>query len=278
MPTIQLENCIKCLLCVKDCPSIAIDIESGTINDSCIHCGHCVAICPEAAVYPDMDREIIKLEPSGIRPADFQNLSAGIRTCRSYLDREPDGETLELLMENMKHYPSASNARPIEIIVVRSRELVEKLNDRTIQTLLNSVRLITSPLLMPVLKRLAPKMGLDRLASYKKQFEARQTPGASLICHHAPSVLLFHAPVNKLGMTHADAYIWATYTSLFASTLGLGTCFNGFIAIAMQRSKSLRRDFNIPDTHQVYAALLLGYPKVKYTNETGRGKPTVTLL
>ena len=31
MPEIQLENCTRCLKCVKDCPSDAIDIEKGSI-------------------------------------------------------------------------------------------------------------------------------------------------------------------------------------------------------------------------------------------------------
>jgi nitroreductase len=189
-----------------------------------------------------------------------------------------DHDTLELLIENMKHYPSASNARPIEITIVRSGELIKKLNDLTIQTLINATRLITSPLLMPVLHRLAPKKGIDKLADYKKQFIARQTPEASLICRHAPAVLLFHAPVSKLGMAGADAYIWATYTSIFANTMGLGSLFNGFIVLAMKQSRSMRKEFNIPDNHQVYAALLLGHPKVKYTNETGRSKPKTTVL
>ena len=41
--------------CVNDCPSSAIDIEQGIINNSCIHCGHCVAICPESTIFPDAD-------------------------------------------------------------------------------------------------------------------------------------------------------------------------------------------------------------------------------
>ena len=44
----------------------------------------------------------------------------------------------------------------------------------------------------------------------------------------------------------ADAYIWSTYTSIYANTLGLGTCFNGFITNAMDRSKSMRKEFGIP--------------------------------
>jgi nitroreductase len=189
-----------------------------------------------------------------------------------------DDETLLLLIENMKQYPSASNARPIEIIIVKSEEVVQRLNNQTAQKLIRTLSLISGPLVKPILKILAPKMNVSGLSQYKKQFVARQTPESSQVCHHAPSVMLFHAPVTKFGMASSDAYIWATYTSIFANTLGLGTCFNGFITNAMGRSKAMRKEFRIPKGNQVYAALLIGHPKVKYANEAGRDKPQVEYI
>jgi len=263
--------------CVNDCPSNAIDIEEGSINSSCIHCGHCVAICPESTVYPDTEA-IKKIQPSTLSAGDFQDLSANIRTCRSYLKKEVDDEMLNSLIENMKHYPSASNARPLEIVILKTDNVIQKINDRTAQKLISTLKLISSPLLMPILNALAPKMNISGLNNYKKQFIARQKPGSSQVCHHAPSVMLFHAPVSKYGMAGADAYIWSTYTSIYANTLGLGTCFNGFITNAMDRSKAMRKEFGIPIGHKVYAALLLGHPKVKYTNEVSRVRPEAVYI
>lgn len=272
MPSIQLENCIKCMKCVNDCPSDAIDIEQGTINDSCIHCGHCVAICPESTIFPD-GNDITKLQSGTFSAIDFQQFSAGVRTCRSYLQKEVDDKLLNQLVENMKNYPSASNARPIEITIVKTSEEVQKLNHQTAHKLIKTIGMMTSPVLMPILRILAPKIEVDKLNNYKKQFIARQTPESSQVCHHAPVVMIFHAPKTKYGMASADAYIWSTYTSLYANSLGLGTCFNGFIVTAMERSKSMRKDFNLPSNHQVYASLLIGHPKVKYVNEAGRDAP-----
>lgn len=272
MPIIKLEKCIKCLKCVNDCPSDAIDIEAGSIEETCILCGHCVAICPESTILPDSG-EVKKLEASTVSPAQFEQLSANLRTCRSYQETEIDDETMQMLIENMKHYPSASNARPLEITHVKSKDLVQKLNDDTAFSLIKTFSFITSPILKPFLKVFAPAIKLDILLKYKNKFIEKQVPDSSQVCHYAPSVLLFHAPISKFGMESADAYIWSTYASIHAHTLGLGTCFNGFISNAMKRNKTMRKTFNIPANHQVYAALLVGYPKVKYVNEVGRDKP-----
>ena len=277
MPTILLDKCIQCLKCVKDCPSNAIDIEKGDINESCIHCGHCVAVCPEKAVMPDFGT-ITPLKETNITPPDFEQLSAGLRSCRSYLDKPLSDDIILKLIENVKHYPSASNARPVQITVIRTAEKVQEINDKTTNSLIKTLKFITSPILKPILKTLAPSLKIDGLAKYKTQFIKRKKTNTSQICHHAPVVMLFHGPTSKFGMANTDAQIWATYTSLLANTMGLGSCFIGFIIKAMERDKNLRNDFGIPKGHQVYASLTLGYPKVKYINETSREKPEYSMI
>lgn len=45
------ENCVKCGLCVKNCPSGCIDIDSGTLdNERCIRCLNCVSLCPRGSI------------------------------------------------------------------------------------------------------------------------------------------------------------------------------------------------------------------------------------
>lgn len=277
MPIINLEKCTRCLKCVKDCPATAITIETGEISDACIHCGHCVAICPEMAVKPDFG-DVFPLQPHSVSPEDFRNLTAGIRTCRSYLPKEVPDKVLMELVENMKHYPSASNARPIQITIVRSKEKVQILNDLTADALIKLFSLVCSPWVSPFIRIFAPSLKIDKLKRYKDSFVELRKTKDSLICHQAPAVLLFHGVVSKTGMAEADANIWATYTSIYANTLGLGTCFNGFIAKAMGKKSKINPKFGIPAGHQVYASLLVGYPKVKYRNETSRIIPDVFFL
>lgn len=277
MPFIQLDKCTRCLKCEKDCPVQAITIETGKISDACIHCGHCVAICPEMAVRPDFG-DVFLLKPHAVTPKDFSILTSGIRTCRSYSNKEIPDAVLLQLVDNMKHYPSASNARPLQISIVRSKEKVKLLNDLTEEALIKKFNLVTSPWISPFIRLFAPSVNIKKLKRYLNSFMENKKTNDSQICHHAPAVILFHGPVSKTGMAEADANIWATYTSIYANTMGLGTCFNGFIVKAMGKNSKLNAHFKVPQKHKVYTSLLLGYPRVKYRNEASRQSPIVVLL
>jgi len=272
MPQIQLEKCTECLKCVKDCPSSSIDIKTGFIADTCIHCGHCVAICPESAVFPDTG-EIKALDAASVSPEDYRNLVSGLRSTRYYMKKEVPEEMVHQLVDNMKHYASASNARPVEITVVSDPLKIQELNDLTSSTLLKAFNLVTSPVIKPFIKLFSPGINIDGLQKYKISFEEKRKTNSSMVCHHAPLVMIFHAKAGKYDMAAADAWIWATHTTVYAKTLGLGSCHIGFIVKAMERNKSMNKVINIPSDHKVYAALVLGYPKVNYNNETSRARP-----
>ena len=277
MPIVELSTCTRCLKCVKDCPSSAITIETGEISDACIHCGHCIAICPEKTVFPDKG-EIVPLLPHSITAHDFNSFSAGIRTCRNYLPKEVPEDVLMQLIDNLKHCPSASNARPIQISMIRTAEKIQLLNKLTEESLIRLFSFITSPFISPLIRLFAPKLNIQKLRSYKELFLEKQKNNASLICHHAPAVILFHGPVTKTGMLEADAYIWATYASLYANSMGLGTCFNGFIVKAFGKNSKHAHQFGVPAKNRIYAALLVGYPRVKYKQECSRESPEVTFV
>ena len=277
MPVINLEKCIRCLKCEKDCPSDAITIANGEIASTCIHCGHCVAICQEKAVSPEFG-DIFPLQQHAVTPDEFSKLTAGIRSCRSFQDKEIPEEILRQLVENIRHYPSASNARSVQITIVRTKEKVKLLNDMTADSLIKLVSFVCSPIVSSAIRLFAPAMDIAKLKRYKDSFIEERKTNDSMICYQAPAVILFHSKVSPTLMAEADANIWATYTSIYANTLGLGTCFNGFIAKAMRKNSKQNVQIGIPKNHQVYASLLIGYPKVKYQNECSRKSPEVEFL
>jgi ferredoxin len=277
MPSIILEKCTHCLKCVRDCPSNAIAIDTGGIAGTCIHCGHCVAICTEKAVNPDLG-DIFPLHQHAVTQENFRNFSAGVRSCRNYLRKEIPEQVLTELVENMKHCPSASNSRTIQITIVRSEDKIKQLNDQTVGILKKVFGFVGSPFAGLFLRIFAPSFNVRKMKNYREKFNGLAGPVDSMICYHAPAVILFHAMESRTEMNEADAYIWATYTSLYANSMGLGSCFNGFIVSAMGFNKKMRTFFDIPSGHKVYAALLAGYPKGKYVSETSRSRPEMAFI
>lgn len=277
MPVINLSGCTGCLKCVRDCPANAIRINTGEIRDTCIHCGHCVAICPEMTIYPDHGT-ITPLQPHSVTPENFSRLTAGLRSCRSYQSKEVSETILMQLIDNLKHAPSASNTRLLQVTVVNSPEKIQLLNNLTEEALIALFSLVTSPFIAPFIKLFSPKLDIQKLNRYKKSFLKKRAENKSMICHHAPAALLFHGPVSKAGMLEADANIWATYTTLYAQTMGLGSCFIGFIVKAFGKNGKHNHHFGIPKAHRIYAALVVGYPKVNYRQECSRERPTVNLV
>lgn len=277
MPIIDLSNCTRCLKCVKDCPANAITIDTGVISKNCIHCGHCIAICPERTVFPDHG-EIVALRPNPVNAEDFSQLAAGLRSCRNYQSKEVPEDLLRQLVANLRHAPSASNARQLQIAIVHTPEKIQLLNKLSEESLIALFSWVTSPFISPFIKLFSPKLDIQKLRRYKKSFEKQRKENNSMICHHAPALLLFHGPVTKAGMLEADANIWATYTSLYAHTMGLSTCFIGFIVKAFAKNGKQNHHFGIPAANRIYAALTVGYPKVKYMQECSREGPLVTLV
>ena len=69
------EKCIGCLLCMKDCPSGAIQIKKvgekrfeATINlDRCMYCAQCVDSCPKKALEITPEFELAQLDRKNLK-------------------------------------------------------------------------------------------------------------------------------------------------------------------------------------------------------------------
>lgn len=274
---INPELCIKCKKCESDCTSLAISIDSFTVDATCIACGHCVAICDSKAITMSSN-QIVDLQNNIPTPEQFYNLSTHTRTCRHFTSKQVDSEILKQLIDNISHCPSASNTRRVELTVITNPDTIKKLNDYTAGNLLRLFKKVTNPIISNVIGLFISKAEVKKIGAYRELFEKKIAKNTDNITYKAPVVIIFHGPKQKTGMLQIDADIWATYTSLYSSTFGLGTCFNGFIVKALKKHKRAKIEFGIPANHDVFISLLIGYPQYSYSNETSRNAPHFTLI
>jgi len=64
----------------------------------------------------------------------------------------------------------------------------------------------------------------------------------------------------------------------YAYSLGLGTCYIGFLNLSLKYSKKLRKLVKLPENRMVYACLIIGYPAYKHLNTASRKKPVMAWI
>jgi len=66
-------------------------------------------------------------------------------------------------------------------------------------------------------------------------------------------------------MAHANCSIAVRNMEIMAKTMGLGTCWAGFLSVAAHLGKKkIETYLEIPDDHSIYGAIMVGYPKFEY--------------
>ncbi len=96
------------------------------------------------------------------------------------------------------------------------------------------------------------------------------TEGVDQLFHHAPAFILIHSEKGMSTVPETDGAIASTHMVLMAETLGLGTCFIGFLVTAANHSEEVRHLLQIPSGNQSLVSFTLGYPQAKYLRLVGR--------
>jgi formate hydrogenlyase subunit 6/NADH:ubiquinone oxidoreductase subunit I len=73
-PVVHTENCIGCKMCVRNCPSGAIQIEDkgaktfqATIDlGRCVYCGQCAFVCPKKTIELTKDFELAAFDRASL--------------------------------------------------------------------------------------------------------------------------------------------------------------------------------------------------------------------
>jgi hypothetical protein len=102
--------------------------------------------------------------------------------------------------------------------------------------------------------------------------------GRDLLFHHAPAVCVIHLSPSKFSPFGTDAGLAAMQMVLMAETLGLGTCFCGFLTSALNMSPELKNELQIPIEHDVMLSFMIGHPDVTFFRMPSRNPAETVYL
>lgn len=257
-------KCIKCEICSKACPTGALSIdETGptVINaNNCIACGQCVAVCPHGALdnikSPIAEQIDIENFPV-INSKTAENFLRSRRSIRCFKEMPvPKDKLLELI--NIAHYaPTASNSQGISYIIVESKKILEK-----------AIKIIYEWM----------EKQLSLHWSFSRHVQTYKTTGMDTILRNAPHLIIATAPKDfKNGRENTISQL--TYAELYATTIGLGSCWAGlFEFCAFSNYSPLLSLLNISEDRIITGAVMVGYPKYAYKKLVDRNPLDVTFI
>ncbi len=290
MIEVDAKKCTGCGFCADECPAGVFMLcpapdGSRTAQVSylshCTCCGHCVAICPAGAVVHGElpadkfeDRAHVVVAPDAMRVFLMSR-----RSIRSFKDKPVPEELIEQLIEVGTHAGTASNAQTENFIVIRDRRLLSELEGMVIGVLWDKLKLLGSG----VGRRLAAiRFGEETVRQsllYYERFKAGRKSGdlGGMIFRNAPAVIAVHG-LRANRSVHENCAIAVRNMEMLAMSLGLGTCWAGFLLVAAGMSGRLARRLGVTDDRNIYSAIMLGYPSHVYRKTVPRREREVRWL
>jgi nitroreductase/NAD-dependent dihydropyrimidine dehydrogenase PreA subunit len=292
MISIDSEKCTNCGICYDVCPSKVIGIRSAEGHDEVFvrypefctvnPCGQCVGFCKPGAItltelpYDDFQ----ELSEIDVTPDSMKNLLLSRRSVRKYKDEPVPESLIEDLIEVATHAGTGSNSQSVNFVVVKDRELIEKLEQSVLNILAKKLKPLEIPALVPVIRMVLGSETTDTALSYYEKFKRRREDDElkGTIFWNAPLLMLAH-DVGKNAMGPLNCAIAMRNVEIMALTMGLGTCWSGFLVLAAHEKPKVINEFlGLEDSRRIWGALMIGYPKYKSRVKIPRLKREVTYL
>ena len=263
------EKCISCGQCVEICASnllVLKDSEYPVMREGtegrCLKCGHCEAICPGGAIDIRYEGAGALPDLSGVKEGvtyeQFAKLSMSRRSMRNFKSKPIEREKLEKLFDIARYAPTGVNIQSVSWIVINDREKVEKVVDAVIEWA----------------RYVAQNPPNDMVKGLCEHLIAAREAGKDPICRTAPCLIVAYDSAENT-FAQVNSVIAITQIDLAAQTLGLGTCWGGFVQMAASSSPQIAGLIGIPEGFASQYALMAGYPNIEFKRIPKRNKARV---
>ena len=270
--TIDEKKCKRDGICVAECPLKLIEMKDSAssptptadADERCVRCGHCVAVCPHGA-----------FTHNAIKTGDFSPIRKDLaltneqaeyflrsrRSIRTYQDKPIEREKLEKLISIARYAPTGGNSQQIKWLVVNERKDVKKMAGLVVD------------LFRYMIEKKHPLAEQYRLSKTVTAWES----GIDGITRGAPALIVAYAP-KDYGLAQVDCASALSYLDLAAPTLGLGSCWAGFLMVAAAQWPPFQQSLALPEGYLSFGIMMIGYPKYKYHRLPPRNEANITWL
>ncbi len=160
---------------------------------------------------------------------DMMEIIKARKSIRAYQDKALPKDVVKAILEAAKYAPTARNAQELEYKVITGKTLIGKLSEGIAAAMQQGGMPLKGP------------------------------PGARPdFFYSAPLLLLVTGPKDNYWAA-ADAGLAAQNVMLYATSIGLGSCFIG-MAKLIEKDKGLCKTLHIADNMAIVAAVICGYP------------------
>lgn len=277
--TIDTEICNACGLCVTRCAK-NYQTGNGKITthanaETCNLCGHCVALCPTDAITHekmDMDNFLSLDRKLTFDTKEFFEFVRGRRSHRQFKDRKIPREDLEALVDLCRYTPTGSNRQTLEILIIEDEARIKRLSDMVVDFFAKSIEDVEHA--VKTLEDEGKEVPADlrnqhtMLLPRKAMVTARDL-GWDVIFHTAPALMIFHS-TKDTSTPKDDCVIAAQTVVMTAMTMGLGTCYIGFLEGVSRSNPAINESLGLPDGNRIGSVLVLGYPKLTFLRSVDR--------
>jgi nitroreductase/NAD-dependent dihydropyrimidine dehydrogenase PreA subunit len=278
MITLDRGQCINCLACIGVCPNYVLAISEDAGSDrrlelrypeQCCACGHCIAVCPSGGLsHPELPTDqFVPLPPLAIASADMAALIHARRSIRHYEPRRVSDQTIDALMDAARHGGTSSNGQTEGFLMIKDREFLNQLEMLVVDVLWRAGfrHLGQDNPLACILRWIYGAELVRQYRAYHEIFSHRRAHGElrGVIFRNAPLVIVAHGLRRNVNGP-ANCALALRNIELLALTMGLGTCWIGFLAGAAAKSRKIGRMLGLERDRQVFGALMVGYPAEQY--------------
>jgi nitroreductase/NAD-dependent dihydropyrimidine dehydrogenase PreA subunit len=290
--TIDPDVCHKDGLCSMACTyGIFVQEDKDTIPkidevmlEKCYRCGHCVAICPHGAIsHSHFPEGTVKpIEPEKIPSYDqVLELIRSRRSKRLFKDTPVERDVLEKVMEAARFAPSQHNDQSTEFFVVQDKMIIHEITAITAEGIGKLAGYTKNPIARMMMRRAMGRRGAETLIKLAPEMEGLVTlfkSGTDWILRNAPVLVLFCADNAGGTFSSVNANLALHNATLAAETVGLGCFYAGFIVTTAERDDRIGKLIALPETHMIYGALAMGYPRLKFKKWPERNPAKITWI